>query len=100
MSKEYEILKQELNRLFKVSETSYTTNLDEKDKIIYIEGKEVLKFPASLISLCNNEYWTEFVHLITSYDTWISHEYYIVNVHDLLLGADDLIIDFEEKGRI
>lgn len=56
MSEEYEILKQELNKLFGVKEDSFTTNLDEKDKIIYIEGKEVLKFPASLIKFCNNQY--------------------------------------------
>ena len=98
MENEYNILKDELNKLFKIEESSYTTNNSEKDKIIYFEGKEVLKFPANLINLCNNKYWVEFVHLITVYDTMTSNEAFIVNVHDLLLGADDLILKFEEEG--
>lgn len=100
MDNEYNILKEELNRLFKIEESSYTTNINETDKIIYLEGKEILKFPVGLIALCNNEYWTEFVHLVTLNDTKTSNESFIVNIHDLLLCADDLIIDFEEKGRI
>ena len=102
MDNEYNILKKELNRLYWIKDESYTTDeTNNNDKIIYYEKDGLLRFPSTLIKLCDdNPYWVDFVHLITTHDSMTSNEYFIVNLHELLLSVDDLIIKYEEENKI
>ena len=86
----YEQAKELLQQRYKIKEADFSEEDPQKD-YIYHKNDEIMVFPTSLIQLCNNDNYVEFVHLITKLDNQTTPDNFVVTITDLLKELDDII---------
>lgn len=94
---DYESVKKSLIKRYNIREAEFS-DPDNINGYIYHIGLKKIVFPHTLIKLCGNDKWVEFVNLITKYDTMENSENYVVYIQDLLFVFDDLDALNEKLG--
>lgn len=94
---DYESVKKSLIKRYNIREREFSDS-DNINGYIYHIGLKKIVFPHTLIKLCRNDKWVEFVNLITKYDTMENSENYVVYIQDLLFVFDDLDALNEKLG--
>lgn len=92
MKNEYNIVKEQLQRLFNIKEEQFTDN-NIHGSIKHVD--DVIIFPPTLIELTDNNHWVDFVNIITSLDDMSDSTDFVCNIHDLILKLDDLTIKYD-----
>lgn len=95
---DYESVKKSLIKRYNIREAEFSDS-DNINGYIYHIGSKKIVFPHTLIKLCGNDKWVEFVNLITKYDTMENSENYVLYIQDLLFVFDDLDV-LNEKSEL